>query len=358
MRRTPLLILLVVVAFASAAWAGEKFPVQVIELSGTPAEIGHAHGKQLAKPINALSDNYVKRFFGNDRQREMAMRAAAVFETKLDPRHLEEIKALAEASGVSTHQAMLGNCFLDLTPITACSAVALTGSASADGVPRLARNLDFPSLGVLDGQSVLLIYRPRDRFAFAAVSWPGMAGVVSGMNEHGLTLANMEVDRPGGVPKAMPYALLYRTILEKCKTVKEAIDLLEKADRQTPNNLILMDADGGRAVVEIYPDKIVVRRAENDKPLISTNHRRDKDNITPGQCRRYDRLLAGSQRDWGRLEQKSIEKMLAEVAQGKMTLQSMVFEPSNRVIHLSAGANAPTKPFASLDLKPYFQKKD
>ena len=91
MRRTPLLILLVVVVFAFAAFAEEKFSVPVIELAGTPAEMGQAHGKQLAKPINALTDNYVKRFFGNDRQREMAMRAAAMFETKLDPRHLEEL---------------------------------------------------------------------------------------------------------------------------------------------------------------------------------------------------------------------------------------------------------------------------
>ena len=53
-----------------------------------------------------------------------------------------------------------------------------------------------------------------------------MIGVLSGMNEHGLTLANMEVDRPRRLPVAMPYTLLYRTVLERCRTVDEAIALL------------------------------------------------------------------------------------------------------------------------------------
>ena len=40
-----------------------------------------------------------------------------------------------------------------------------------------------------------MIFRPQGRYAFASVAWPGMVGVLSGMNEHGLALANMEVDR-------------------------------------------------------------------------------------------------------------------------------------------------------------------
>ena len=37
-----------------------------------------------------------------------------------------------------------------------------------------------------------------------------------------------------------------------------------------------------------------------------------------------------------------------------MTLQSMVFEPSNRVIYLAVGADAPTKGYHRLELKKYF----
>jgi predicted choloylglycine hydrolase len=117
-----------------------------------------------------------------------------------------------------------------------------------------------------------------------------MIGVLSGMNEHGLTLANMEVDRGLRLPSAMPYTLLYRTILERCRTVDEAIALLRATPRQTANNLMLMDASGDRAVVEITPDDVTVRRASNSQALISTNHQRGEDLDEHGRCDRYDCL--------------------------------------------------------------------
>ncbi len=42
--------------------------------------------------------------------------------------------------------------------------------------------------------------------------------------------------------------------------------------------------------------------------------------------------------------------MLAHVSPGKPTLQSMIFEPANRIIYLSTGANAARGTFQKLDL--------
>src|SRR5688500_9903586 len=118
---------------------------------------------------------------------------------------------------------LLAQCFLDLSPMVACSTVTLPASASPDGVARFGRNLDFPSFNIADKRSVVLVYRPQGRHAFAAVGWPGMVGVLTGMNEHGLTLANMEVTRSVRLPSAMPYTLLYRSVLERCRTGEEAV---------------------------------------------------------------------------------------------------------------------------------------
>jgi predicted choloylglycine hydrolase len=249
---------------------------------------------------------------------------------------------------------MLGQCFLDLMPMIACSTIALPAEASPDRVARMGRNLDFPTLGIADKRSVLLIYHPTDRFAFAAVSWPGMIGVFSGMNEHGLTLANMEVTRAPRVPAAMPYSMLYRTILEECRDVEEAIALLQKTPIQTANNLMLMDAAGNRAVVELTPEKIVARRGKDGAALISTNHQRGEDQDEPGLCRRYDRLHDEAAQQFGRIDADVIEGMLSEVSQGNMTMQSMVFEPANRVIWLSTGARAAHGKFEKIELAPYF----
>ncbi|HZK80747.1 MAG TPA: carcinine hydrolase/isopenicillin-N N-acyltransferase family protein, partial [Humisphaera sp.] len=156
-------------------------------------------------------------------------------------------------------------------------------------------------------------------------------------------------------PTAMPYTLLYRTILERCKTVDEAIDLLEKTPRQTPNNLMLMDAAGNRAVVEIKPSSITVRRGDEASALISTNHQRGQDADTPGRCKRYDFLHRESHEQFGRVDVDRLEKMLAGASAGNMTLQSMVFKPGNRVIYLSAGRDAAHGSFHRLDLGVYFR---
>src|SRR3954454_16147981 len=116
---------------------------------------------------------------------------------------------------------------------------------------------------------------------------------------------------------------------------------------------MIMDAAGSRAVAEISPDAVTVRRPD-EYGLVSTNHRRADDNCTTGRCDRHESLRAASARDFGHIAVPKLESMLADVSQGKSTLQSMVFEPSNRVIYLSARQDAARGKFHRLDLKAYF----
>jgi len=331
------------------------FPLPVIELAGTDEQIGAEHGRRLGDTIRSLHANYLKAFFSSPGQRVLATAAAAAFEPRFSPEHLAEVRALAKETGIDPRQMLLAQCFLDLSAMTACSTVALPPEASPDGVARFGRNLDFPSFDIADKATVVFVFKPTGgRYAFAAVGWPGMCGVLSGMNEHGLTLANMEVTRTRRLPTGMPYVLLYRTLLERCKTVDEAVALLEKTPRQSANNLMLMDAAGNRAVAEITPEKVTVRRGVSGRALFSTNHQRGDDAESAGLCPRYDSLHDASAKQFGKIDVKAIETMLAAASQKKLTLQSMVFEPANRVIYLSAGADAARKPFYKLDLKPKF----
>jgi len=262
----------------------------IIELRGDGASIGQMHGAALGEQVRALSIAFLGKAI-DPTLAPIATRAALAFEPQLAPAHLAEIRALASAAKIDESTLMLANSFLDLSPMEACSTITLPAEAAPDHVARFGRNLDFPSFGVADKASIVLVYHPSDRFGFVTIGWPGMIGALSGMNEHGLALANMEVSRPaGGAPHAMPYTLLYRTLLEQCKTVDEAIALLKRTARQTPNNLMLMDATGHRAVVELTADSVVVREAKPAAALISTNHQRGQDFDKPGLCKRYDYL--------------------------------------------------------------------
>jgi len=119
---------------------------------------------------------------------------------------------------------------------------------------------------------------------------------------------------------------------------------------------MLMDATGDRAVAEIYPDRVDVRRAPADAALISTNHRRCSQPDSAGRCSRYDSLAQTSREQFGHIDVSLLHSMLGRASQGDMTLQSMVFEPSTLTLYLATGKNAPTRPFERIDLKPLLRK--
>ena len=100
-----------------------------------------------------------------------------------------------------------------------CSTLAATAPATKGGKPLLARNLDFFPLGILDRYGLIALYRPDGMHAFASVTWPGLCGVLSGMNDAGLALAVHEVlaGRDGSRlfnPKGVPYTFALRRVLD------------------------------------------------------------------------------------------------------------------------------------------------
>ena len=340
--------------------ASASATVPRIELQGDPAELGKSYAAQLGESIRALFREYMGRAFDlsnetGQRKYEGALQMAEKFEPFLRPEHREELHALAAGLGLKPTEVMLGQCFPDLNDAGACSTIALPAAASSDGVARFGRNLDYTTFGLLEQHPVLLFFHPNGRYAFVSVGAPGLIGVLSGMNQHGLTLACMEVPRPFREPDAMPFMLLYRTLLENCTTVSEAIALLQKTPRQSANNLMLMDASGDRAVAEITPSKVTVRRAQASAALVSTNHQRAGDLDSPNHCNRFDFLHDAARRQFGHISESSMEAMLAGAAQGQMTFQSMVFEPANRALYLAVGADAPSQGFARIDLKSLFR---
>ncbi len=333
---------------ALAQQASVKCPIPIHVVSGGPEEMAAAYAKAMGPTAKALMPQYLRKFLPPAAY-DLALPASKLFEKFIPAAHWTELMAMAKAAGMGPDEALLGNVFVDLMPTTMCSTITLSEDASEDHVPRMGRNLDFPGVGVAENQSVVVIYKPKGRHAFASVTWPGLIGVLSGMNEHGLCAANMEVPRRLRPAGGIPCMFLYRLLLEQCTTVDEAIDLLKASQRNTANNLMLIDAKGGRAVAEIRPEEVIVRRAPADKPLIATNHHRGLDLATPGRCRRYDALTRLAGANWGKIDVAGVERML-NAASALLTIQSMVFEPTTRRIYLAAGKKAAAGPFYEIDL--------
>jgi len=109
----------------------EPFPIPIIQLRGSSQQLGEQHGQQMSDAIHQLLDKYLLVFVGSNTRRFIALSAANLFEAQLRPEHQQELHALADQIQIDERETMLGQCFLDMAQLSACSTITLPASARA-----------------------------------------------------------------------------------------------------------------------------------------------------------------------------------------------------------------------------------
>ncbi len=336
-------------------------PVLIVE--GTPDEMGEQEGTLLRKPLAKLVDfpREVVKAVGFGAAWPVFTATAKKMEPQFPPDDLKELEALARAGQVDRDLLVLGNSFPDISKAAGCSSLIVGKARSATGEPLLGRNLDYPTLGYLQHYSLVTIRRPREKekHAFASIGFPGMIGVLSGINDAGLSLCVHEVRKtgdgsPGLDPHGIPYTLAFRRLLEECSTVAEAEKLLRAMKRTTMLNLSVCDREGG-AIFEITTKSVVVRKPEADI-CACTNHFCSKELNAGVRCDRLPKLDA-VRTTTGKLGLDDVAKKLNAVNQGAATLQTMIFEPTSQKLHLAIGAcPSSALPLKQVDLAPLLKR--
>ncbi len=330
--------------------------IPVVTVSGTPEEIGAAVGtlaKPAAEELYGYFDTLLKRT-KLDLVWPWLTRTAHGMLVQFPPDYRTELEAAIKASGLDRDKVIVANCLWDIKKL-GCSTLFVAPDRSATGGPLLGRNFDFPTFGVLHKYSLVVVCRPNGKHAFAAVGFPGLVGCVSAMNDAGLCLAVLDVmsTADGSPPfdlSGTPLLLTFRRIMEECTTVDEAEKLLKAAKRTTLLNLSVCDAKGNAAVFELTPRSVGVRRAEEGL-CCCTNHFRTSGLATDTHCGRYDELAKS--RTLTKLGLAEVQQRLHAANQGDATLQTMIFEPATRTLHLAIGQGPTTaRPLVRLDLAP------
>jgi isopenicillin-N N-acyltransferase-like protein len=316
--------------------------VRVFRVEGSPEEIGRKVGKNFRDEIAYLFKGYFETYTDDPELRDKFVENAVRLEKFLSDDERAELKGLAAGAGLEFGKVLIVHTFLDAIRVVNCSTFVLEPPATKNDTVIFGRNLDFPDRGVAHKHSMVMVYRPDGKYAFASVTWPGMAGVLSGMNEHGLCLAVMNVYNKKDTVKGVPYVLLFRRVLENCRTFDEAKKLLEKTDRTCGNNLMVVDASGKCGVFELDHEQCKVREPE-EGAVIATNHWRLDPANESQTCPRWFRLNQLEKAWHGKIGMNEAKKMLQAVPQGEMTLQSMLFLPKDRELYLAVGELPATK---------------
>lgn len=362
-------LLLVVFAFAPLAAAAEPKPfpeakhgkgelkyidgVPVLVAKGKPAEMGEQFGKLAvanAPDLSGLHDRFLKDA-KQEKRYPLIVAAAKTLQANFPPHILTEMETAAKTSERELSLLLFANTIADLSSGMGCSTVVVEPGRSATGNALFGRNFDWlPTKGITD-HTLVVVYKGEGKRAFAAVTVSPISGVISGMNDAGLSITINEIsirksnDKPEFNWKGIPLLFAFRRVMEECSTVAEAEKLLRGMPRTTTCCLTLCDKTGG-AVFEITPTNLEVRSAENGVCCCTNHFRTDKLRVDD-KCWRYAKLAPLLAKDAGKLGVKDIFAKLDEVHQGRSTLQSMVFEPAERVLHLAYGEGNATK------LKPH-----
>jgi len=321
------------------------FPV--LALRGSPEEIGTRHGRLLGPQVRHLLDHYVARFLGPPDGWRALRGVCRRFEAMADAEALAELRALAAGADVSYENLLLAHVLPDIYKPGACTAIAVWGRYSGDGILRVGRNLDFPPLGVAHRMTVLLRISPRRGIPFVSIGLPGIVGFFSGLNAAGLCLSSLEVRERRLYRPGEPYILMLRRAIQRHEQVPEVVRLIEASSRTTANILMAADPRPAAAAIE-YSPAFVHSRSARDGAITCANHFRVRRrlNLWPHQVsissvfrnRALDRRVRGVEKgSHPPLDDGDLQRLLARTAMGMINLHAMIIHPEERSLLLSAG---------------------
>lgn len=166
----------------------------------------------------------------------------------------------------------IGHALQDLA-LVGCSSFAAWGDQSEDGKMIIARNFDFYAGDEFAKNKIIAFVDPDEGHKFMSVTWGGMIGVVSGMNDQGLTVTINAGKSNFPLVAKTPISLVTREILQFASTIEEAISIAKKRQVFVSESIFVGSAKDKEAVIiEMSPKNFGIYKVENSNQLICSNH--------------------------------------------------------------------------------------
>ena len=265
--------------------------------------------------------------------------------------------------------------------LVGCSSFGVWGREAEDSSLLIGRNFDFYVGDAFAEHKLVSFYRPEEGYRFASVGWAGMIGVLSGMNETGLTVTINAAKSTVPLSAATPISILAREILQYASTIDEAYAIALKSKTFVAESILVGSAkDGEAAIIEKAPDKMALFRSGEER-IVCTNHYqsevfrtdpRNAENIavsdSPYRFRRLQELIsqnvpldaekaAGILRNYRGLNGENIGLANEKALNQFIAHHSVIFQPERRLMWVSTAPWQLGK-YVAYDLNRIFQGVD
>jgi isopenicillin-N N-acyltransferase-like protein len=176
------------------AWLKESNGIFILHLKGSPYQMGYQHGRLLKDQIKILYNDYLLATLKEKTKDEKRFKVyfnffkqkAKALEKFIPQEYKEEMKGIADGSGLAYSDVLIMHTFLDVLSypkffkkgFKTCTNFVVLNEATENSQLIHGRNLSWPSRGLLEKNSVVIFYQPKNGNAFVALSWPGICGVL------------------------------------------------------------------------------------------------------------------------------------------------------------------------------------
>ena len=195
----------------------------------------------------------------------------------------------------------IGHALQDLA-LVGCSSFAAWGDKSEDGNLIIGRNFDFYAGDEFAKDKIVAFVNPTQGYPFMIVTWAGMIGACSGMNNEGLTITINAGKSEIPLIAKTPISILSREILQYARNIDEAIAIAKKRKVFVSESIMIGSAQDKKAIlIEVSPDNFGVYDVKNGNQLICSNHfqsenlknnNRNKSQILNSHSKyRFDRMV-------------------------------------------------------------------
>jgi len=280
-------------------------PVAVVNLAGSPYQIGFQHGRLLKAEIHdfwkILCENLIaetkpelQKFMwkqpalipivnmigGVDKlAMPMFCMASKPMNGKVPADLLEEMRGLSEGADMAYDAVFFMNAYLELSNqkdleavvknIALCTNIVTIPGDASQPVLHM-RNVDWAWPHLFAPRMVVLRVKPAGGHAFLSLTWPGQVGVLTGLNDAGISLASETVNSNSDTSlDGCPMMLTSRLALEKDGSIDDMAKRLSDGSGTAGYHIIMADGKGRVAVsVDRSATKVAQRRREGSGNLL------------------------------------------------------------------------------------------